>query len=109
MKNFRVYNDANGVPTDIMEASDSRHAIVLTAGIAKSIIVPGGATAVTFNATGPFWVQYGAAATLPVVDDISGDAPELAPAARWGNGGMMLGLVAPAACTVSISFYEVRA
>lgn len=108
MRNYRVFSDANGTPTDVIEVSDSRYAVVLAAGVPKNITVPIGATAVAFNATGAFWVQYGAAAALPGVDDVGGGAPELAPAARRVAAGTTLGLVAPAACTVSLCFYEVR-
>ncbi len=108
MRSFRTYRDSVGAPSDIQEVSDSRHTLILAAGVGKNMTVPANATAVLFNATGPFWVQYGGTATLPGADDLSGAAPELAPAARRVVPGQILGFVAPMACVVSISFYEVR-
>ncbi|MDQ2105708.1 NAD/NADP transhydrogenase alpha subunit-like protein [Azospirillum isscasi] len=108
MRNFRIYGDAMGAPSDILDVSDSRHVIVLAAGVGKTVTVPAEAMAVLFNATGPFWVQYGGAAALPVADDGGGSAPELAPAARRVQAGETIGLIAPFACTVSLSFYGVR-
>ncbi|NYZ17910.1 NAD/NADP transhydrogenase alpha subunit-like protein [Azospirillum sp. RWY-5-1] len=94
-----------GTPSDVLDPSTMRYAVTLNAGVPKTIAVPAGAQTVLFASTGPFWVRYGAPAALPVDDDTGGDAPELAPAARWIARVTVLGLVAPAACTVSLAFY----
>jgi hypothetical protein len=108
MKGFRTYQDDMGVPTAILQPSSSRHVVALTAGVGQTITVPDEAVSVLFNATGPFWVQYGGAAALPTGSDLSGNAPELAPQARRIEAGIVLGLVAPAACLVSLSFFGGR-
>ncbi|HYD63887.1 NAD/NADP transhydrogenase alpha subunit-like protein [Azospirillum sp.] len=105
MRVFRTFEDAMGAPTDIATPSDTRYAVVLAAGVPKSVAVPAGATSVIFNATAPFWVQYGAAAAVPAADNLGGGAPELSPAARRLAGVASLGLVASEACVVSLSFF----
>ncbi|HYH18755.1 MAG TPA: NAD/NADP transhydrogenase alpha subunit-like protein [Azospirillum sp.] len=105
MRTFQTFDDAMGAPTDILSPSDTRYTVMLAAGVPKGIPVPAGAASVVFSATGPFWVQYGAAAALPAADDLSGSAPELSPAARRINGIASLGLVAPEACAVALSFF----
>lgn len=106
MRSFRTYADAMGMASDVLEPSDTRHVIVLAAGVAKSVAVPAGAGTVLFAATGPFWVRYGGAAALPAADDLSGQAPELSPAARRVEGVATLGLVAPADAIVSLAWYR---
>ena len=95
-----------GTPTVILAPSSCRYAVALTAGVNQTITVPAGANAVLFNSTAPFWLQYGAAATLPTANDVSGNAPELAPQARRIAAGTSLGLIAPASCLVSLSFFR---
>ncbi|MBY6266514.1 NAD/NADP transhydrogenase alpha subunit-like protein (plasmid) [Azospirillum sp. 412522] len=98
-----------GRSTDIVEPSDHRCAVVLTAGVPKSIAVPAHASAVLFSASAPFWVQYDEAATLPTTDVLDGAAPELSPNARRICGIASLGLVSSHDCTVSLSFFQVTA
>lgn len=98
-------DDAMGDHTDIINVSDSRHAVTPAAGVPKQVAVPAGARIVLANANGDFWVQYGATATLPAGDVLNGTAAELNPAGRIINGVTALGLVAPADCIVSLAFY----
>lgn len=109
MKQFQSYADAMGHSTDIVEPSDHRYAVVLAAGVPKSIAVPAHASAVLFNASAPFWVQYNGAANLPTADALDGAAPELSPNARRICGVASLGLVSSHDCTVSLSFFQVTA
>ncbi|MBB3267889.1 hypothetical protein FHW79_005559 [Azospirillum sp. OGB3] len=108
MQGFRTYQDDMGLPTAILHPSSSRHVVALTAGVGQTVTVPNEAVSVLFNATGLFWVQYGGGAALPTGSDLSGGAPELAPQARRVEAGTVLGLVAPAACLVSLSFFGGR-
>ncbi|TWA51885.1 hypothetical protein FBZ84_14113 [Azospirillum baldaniorum] len=105
MRDLLTHKDAMGTPSAVLSVSDSRYALVLAAGTGKMVSVPNDAKTVLFASTGPFWVQYGTAAILPVADDVSGVAPELAPAARRLDGTTLLGLVAPSDCTVSLTFF----
>ena len=105
MISFITETDAMGRPTAVCPPPTSRMALRLTAGVPKNLAIPGDARIALFNGTGPFWVQYGANATLPNTDVLTGAAPELAPAARNVQGIGSLGLIAPADCTVSIGFY----
>lgn len=105
MQGFRTYKDDMGVPTTVLRPSACRWVVALTAGVGKTVTAPDGAVAVTFNATGPFWVQYGGAAVAPTTDDVGGNAPELAPQARRVAAGSVLGLAAPADCLVSLCFF----
>lgn len=105
MKVLQSYQDAMGRSTDVLAFSDHRCAVTLAAGVAKTVAVPPRAYVVLFNATAPFWVQYGKAAILPANDLLDGNAPELAPGARQIDGLSVLGLIAPQDCTVSLSFF----
>lgn len=108
MQGFRTYKDDMGERTAIAQPSNCRYAVALAAGVGETVTVPAEAASVVFNATGPFWVQYDAPATLPTGSILDGNAPELAPQARRVKAGSILGLVAPAACLVSLSFFGGR-
>lgn len=105
MQTFQTCQDAMGRATDILFPSTHRCVVILAGGAAKSVPVPPSASTVLFNATAPFWVQYGGAASLPAADCLDGTAPELSPAGRQVKGIASLGLVAPDACTVSLTFF----
>jgi hypothetical protein len=109
MLGFLTCHDDMGEQTAVLRPSDSRHVLALAAGVGQTIAVPPNAHSVLFNATGVFWVQYGGPAALPTADDLGGDAPELSPHARSVTAGSVLGLIAPAACVVSLSFFRGRA
>lgn len=98
-------NDAMGRRTAALVRSDTSFAVVLAAGQAKTVAVPGGARVVLLNATADVWVRFGAATTVPAADVLDGSAPELNPVAREITGLSTIGLAAPAACTVNLVFY----
>lgn len=75
MRDLLTHRDAMGTPSAVLSVSDSRYALMLAAGMGKTVPVPNDAKTVLFASTGPFWVQYGAAAVLPVTDDVSGARP----------------------------------
>ncbi|WP_029008336.1 hypothetical protein [Azospirillum halopraeferens] len=106
MRSLHNHDDAMGTPVPAVDPSSHRLAVVLTAGGSRTVAVPAGARFVLINATGPLWVQYGAAATVPAADITNGTAPELNPAARWIEGITTLGLAAPGACAASLAFYR---
>ncbi len=89
--------------------ADTIDARVLAAGAAEVHAVPTGAQHVLFSATGDFFAKFGAsgvAAAVPAADVTNGSAPELNPAARRvPDGATHVALVAPAACTVTLSWY----
>lgn len=105
MQSLQSFEDAMGRPSDVFAPAGDRRAVLLTRGVPKTVAVPPGAVSVLFNATGPFWVQYGAPAVLPAADDLGGSAPDLSPAARRIKGLSVLGLVAPEDCAVSLCFF----
>ncbi|WP_298333818.1 hypothetical protein [Asticcacaulis sp.] len=106
MRSIVLQGDAMGFPMAIVNVSDHVCCLQLIAGQAKQLTVPAGANIALFAATGPFWCRIGGAVTLPTGDISDGTAPELNPAGRNVEAGQILGLVAPAACAISISFYR---
>lgn len=99
-------NDAMGRATAGLARSDTSFAVMLAAGQTKTITVPGGARVMLLNATGDVWVRFGATAAVPAADVLDGSAPELNPIARDVAGLSVIGLAAPAACTVNLVFYQ---
>lgn len=97
--------DAMGTPTGVITAPGHVMAVTLAAGVAKQVTVPAGAKAALFSGSDLFWARVGGAAAVPNGDILDGSAPELMPAARQVSPGQTIGLAAPAACVVSISFY----
>lgn len=106
MKSFQTLDDCMGRRTDVLNVSDTRHAVVLTAGVPKTVTVPVTAVRVLFAGTGNYWVAYDTAAALPTGDVLNGQAPELNPGGRDIAGVTSLGLVAPKDCLVNLSFYR---
>lgn len=105
MNTFLLGLDGNGRGTDIVPIPSHTVVIQLAPGTGRSLTVPAGAKMALFSATGNFWLKAGAVPLLPVADILDGSAPELNPAGRKVEGVTSLGLVAPAACAVSIGFY----
>lgn len=105
MRSFTVEADSMGRQTQACSPASYRVAVLLTAGVAKSMAVPPTARLALFNASGPFWVQYDGAAAIPTTD-LLGSAPELSPHSRAVRGISSLGLVAPVDTILSISFYS---
>jgi hypothetical protein len=86
-------------PSDYCNAHD------LVAGQAESVSVPDEARYALFSSTGDFYVNYRTAAALP--EDVSdGSAAELNPTMRYVTGIQSLSLVAPADCSVTVSYYR---
>ena len=87
-------------------ASDHVDARVLAAGVAETHTVPAGARYVVFSATADFYAKFGAAAAVPAADVTNGTASALNPTQRRiPDGATTIGLIAPAACVVTLSFW----
>ncbi len=81
---------------------------VLAAGVAERHTVPATATSVIFSATGEFYVRWDAAqnAAVPAADVTDGSGSERSPDKRQLRGLASFSLIAPAATTVTMSFYK---
>lgn len=106
MQSFQTLDDVMGKNTSILPISDHTHALLLSPGVSKAVTVPPDARVALFSATGNFWLSADNAPAVPTLDILDGTAPELNPSGRAVRAGQTLGLVAPAACTVSLSFYR---
>jgi hypothetical protein len=105
MESFQILDDVMGKSSGVLPFSTSNFALVLSPGLGKTITVPPNAQVALFSATGNFWLSVGSAPAVPAADILDGTAPELNPGGRTVKPGQTLGLVAPAACTVNLSFY----
>lgn len=88
--------------------SDTIYAVVLEAGVEQQITVPDGANIVSFAPTGDFYCRFDAAETIsePETSITDGSASELNPGMRDCSEVSKIHLVAPQACTVTLSFYS---
>jgi hypothetical protein len=78
---------------------------VLGAGAAESMTVPDGASFALFSATGDFYANYTATATVPG-DVTNGQSSELNPAMRFVKGVASISLIAEADTTITVSFWR---
>lgn len=68
--------------------------------------IPTGAKYVIFSATADFYAKIGGTAAIPV-DVTDGSGSELNPIVRHiSDSATTIGLIAPAACEVTMSFYN---
>jgi hypothetical protein len=81
------------------------NAAVLAAGTNESVTVPAGAAYVVFSAIGDFYARPGGTAAVPAADVTDGSASELNPAIWHVTAGATIGLIAPEANIVTLSFY----
>ena len=87
-------------------ASDHVDARVLAAGVAEAHTIPAGAKYVAFSATADFYAKFGGAASVPAADVTNGTASALNPTQRRVPDGVTtIGLIAPAASVVTLSFW----
>lgn len=86
--------------------SEHVDSVVLPAGVPVLINKPAGAGYVTFGSTGVFFAKPDAIPEVPT-DDVTGAASECNPHAwRLSSGIGAIGLVAPAACTVTLAYHR---
>jgi hypothetical protein len=105
MQSFQTLDDVMGRNTSVLTVSNHTLALLLSPGISKTVTVPPDARVALFSATGNFWLSADGAPAVPAADILDGTAPELNPAGRAVKSGQTLGFVAPAACTICLSFY----
>lgn len=82
-----------------------RDARSLAANTAESHTVPDGATQVVFSGTTNFYALANGTAAVPG-DVTDGSAAELNPLVWLLDGVATIGLIAPAACVVTMTFYK---
>lgn len=88
----------------VIPPSDFVLSRALAADVAESFTVPAGAKYVVFSATGDFYANYSATATVPG-DVTNGSASELNPTARDVSGVATISIIAQAITIVTASFY----
>lgn len=100
--------DANRYQMEGYSYSDSVYANVLAANTAEKVTVPTGAKFVHFSGTTPFYVLFGAdpTAAIPSTEVADGSASVLNPGLRKIDGAAKIGLIAPAACVVTMEFFS---
>ena len=103
-----LVRDPNGMATDVIEISDNINNLVLTAGTAKSLVVPEGAGVAVFGSNCDFFLKVGGTAEAPGVDVTDGTGQEINPTARKVAEGQALSIVALGDGHVSISFFAGR-
>lgn len=99
----------NGLSSHIRQAPSYIDARVLAASTNESHTIPVGARYVVFSATcAAFYARLAGTATVPAGDVTDGTASELNPAA-WllSPVSTSIGLIAPTACTVTMSWYTI--
>lgn len=81
-------------------------AIVLAPNVSQTQAVPTAATWVVFSANCNFFAATGASASVPAATTTNGSAAMQNPAAWNVTGFTQVTVVAPGACTVTLSFYQ---
>lgn len=104
--NFRIDADSTGYRDTLIRNRPAYvNARSLAANVNEDTTVPTGAKKVIFSATCNFYAKSGGSATVPG-DVTNGSASELNPAAWSLDAGITtIGLISPAACVVTISYY----
>ncbi len=85
--------------------SDHCNSLELVSGQAESVSIPDGAKYALFASTGDFYANYRTDADVPE-DVTDGSASELNPTMRYVIGIQNISLVAPADCSVTISYFK---
>lgn len=87
-----------------MPQSDHIDAVDLGINTAESISIPDEARFVLFASTGDFYLKFDDTAAVPG-DVTDGSASELNPTMRYLKGHTTIGLISPAACVVTVSYF----
>lgn len=87
---------------------DYINCVVLSAGVAKQVTVPLGASTARFRSTAAFCAQYGdnPTATIPSSDVTDGTSSDLCPLWVPVGGVAKISLISDVYCRVHISFYS---
>jgi hypothetical protein len=102
-------NDANGRQTFARKPSVHVDARVLGIATRESYTLPSGAKFVIFSANGDFYAKPDDGASnvaVPGADVTDGTAGELNPLVWNVEGATSIGLIAPAACIVTMAVYK---
>ena len=106
MIKLTVAQDANAkYSLFCIKPSDYVDARVLAATVAEVITVPAAAYKVLFSCTGNFYARHNAAATIAAVDVTDGTASALNPSGWVVTPADTIGVIAPAACVLTIEFF----
>lgn len=96
----------NSLSSQIRNAPTYVDASVLAANVAETRTVPTGARYVIFSQNcAAVYMKLGATAAVPAADVTDGTASELNPAAWFITGSTQISMIAPTACTITISWY----
>lgn len=106
MTSFKQHRSFSADQNYAIEQSAYIDARVLAANTAEVHTVPSGKKYVVFSSTDDFFAKMDGAAAIPATDVTDGSASELNPGVRYIVGVATIGLKAPRACTVVMSFYE---
>lgn len=107
MRNLSVAIDSNyQFPTWCRRPSDFVNALSLAASTVENTTVPSGATKVLFSCTGNFYAKLGTNAAAIPTDTSDGSASELNPTAWTVDAGAVISVIAPVACTLTLSYYK---
>lgn len=104
MKELKMVLDGNG--RDVLGIGRSSYvdACAMVANVAQAVTVPAGARYVNFSSTADFYVKFGGTAAVPgAVTD--GSASVLNPTLRGIDGAATIGLIAPAACEITLEYF----
>lgn len=105
MRRLSIAIDGNmQFPSWCRRASEYVNSYLLTAGVARSVTVPAGATRALFSCTTNFYAVNGGTATAPA-DVTDGTAAELNPAGWVVDGGDVISVLAPADGVLTVAYY----
>jgi hypothetical protein len=102
---LRFTGDGAGQNTFSRPAPDYVDARVLAAAVSEDQAVPTGARHVIFSATADFYAEKGGTAAVPAADVTNGTASELNPTIWSLDGVSTIGLIAPGATVITLTFY----
>lgn len=104
MKPLKFLRDADGLPINAIEQSDTIHTGELAAATATALTVPTGAYYALFSATGDFWIDY-TGTSAEISGAFSATGMEINPTLRKVQPGQALSLYSTAGCKVSVAFF----
>ncbi|MEF8758328.1 MAG: hypothetical protein V5B36_00950 [Candidatus Accumulibacter sp. UW25] len=106
MKSFEIALDVGNLNSMTIPFSDYINVQVLLPNVAESPTLPADARFILFSSTADFYARVNGTASVPSTDVTDGSASEINPTIRSLLGVTSLSLIAPANCTVSLSFYK---
>jgi hypothetical protein len=106
MRSLSIYPEAARIVD--YNPSDYVNTYVLSAFTTATVTIPTGGTIVAFSATAPFYATFGTTSTtvVPTANITNGTGAVLNPTIRSVNGISVIGLIAPTAAVVTVSYYN---